>query len=111
MTAQLTIKDLNCKNCTNRVVNANDDWFCKVTREEIGGEFELVCTEKHGCCHHPLALQVLAAPVIEELGKEEKEQIEIYQNATAKNEEVYHQGIVFVIQMAIKLLKEGVKKP
>jgi hypothetical protein len=102
----LTIKDLNCGNCPGPCPVLFGTCF-----DDREDNSHTSITRVIGCASHPSALQVLAAPVIEELGKEEKEQIEIYQNATAKNEEVYHQGIVFVIQMAIKLLKEGVKKP
>ena len=117
MTAPLTIKDLNCGNCTNdecEYHELNND--CKAYNVKTGKiRAETLqaqkITAKAGCALHPLALQALAAPTIEELEKEEKEQIGIYQNATTMNEEVYHQGIVFGIQRAAKLLKEGVKKP
>jgi hypothetical protein len=121
MTEKLTIKDLKCSTCPNKEVRKSSGfgrerprckitgWFLDIPRpgQSIQTEFVGVV----GCASHPLALQVLAAPVIEELGKEEKEQIKIYQNATTMNEEVYHQGIVFGIQRAAKLLKEGVRKP
>ncbi|MEN6396769.1 MAG: hypothetical protein ABFC78_09830 [Methanoregula sp.] len=112
MTEKLTIKDLNCGNCGNhRLIGRIPDIDECAIMDHTPTREEIKFIKKWGCIHNPLALQVLATPVMEELGKEEKDQIEIYQNATTKNEEVYHQGIVFGIQRAAKLLKEGVKKP
>ena len=28
------------------------DWFCKITGDELGGEFEIATHEKYGCASH-----------------------------------------------------------
>jgi len=112
MTENLTIKDLNCGNCTTICCGFHPD--CVAYREPIFEErVEAVrwFVSVWGCARHPLALQVLAAPVIEELETEEKDRIYTYEHSTTMNEETYSQGIIWGIQKAIKLLKEGVNKP
>ena len=84
MTAPLTIKDLNCGNCTNRQCKAADAHgaiLCKIgvySGDYLSGvpRIRYWITKKQqehiaarGCASHPLALQVLAGPVIEELEK------------------------------------------
>ena len=109
----LTIKDLNCGNCPKHSIKAHPirSGNIHMCGDDRIDDMAPSVTKERGCASHPLALQVLAGPVIEELEKEEKEQIGIYQSATTMNEEVYHQGIVFGIQRGATLLKEGVKKP
>jgi hypothetical protein len=107
MTEKLTIKDLNCGNCTIETCDKHPknrpspkhplelrQWYttANATIEEVG------------CARHPLALQVLAAPVIEELERRVAE----YQE-TAKRIECSHPSYVASgIEEAIKLLKGGV---
>ena len=103
MTTKLTIKDLNCGNCGKCEKNPNDDYFCAVTNTEIDfTDFE--STELRGCCLHPLALQVLAGPVIEELER---------RNARSKkmNVGMLCTGVREGREEAIKLLNGGVKEP
>ena len=102
-TEKHTIKDLHCENCNKCEKNPNDDYFCAVTNTEIDfTDFE--STKLRGCASHPLALQVLAAPVIEELEMRVAE----YQE-TAKRIECPHPSYVASgIEEAIKLLKERV---
>jgi hypothetical protein len=103
MTEKLTIKDLNCGNCTTICCGFHPD--CVAYREPIFEErVEAVrwFVSVWGCARHPLALQVLAAPVIGEL----KERVSEYQE-TAKRIECPHPSYVASgIKEAIKLLKE-----
>ena len=69
MTEPLTIKDLNCENNCNHLDISNVSDSCP--NEEICGLHGCTITpeikswiEIHGCPNHPLALQVLAKPVI-----------------------------------------------
>ena len=108
MTEKLTIKDLNCRNCGNQSTSR-----CPMKWEAFNGNSDKLSgfnsgNHSCGCLYHPLALQVLAAPVIEELEKEEKDRIYTYEHSTTMNEETYSQGIIWGIQKAIKLLKERV---
>jgi len=71
MTEPLTVKDLNCGNCIvpHKVVNAlsrHPKFYCNDVELPIA-TYQVVC--ERGCCTNPLALQVLAAPVIAELKK------------------------------------------
>ena len=70
MTEPLTIKDLNCENHCNHLCISDVKDSCP--NEEICGVHGCTITpeikswvEIHGCPNHPLALQVLAKPVIE----------------------------------------------
>ena len=113
MTTKLTIKDLNCQNCTNETCDKhpkNAPSQRQIYKVRQWYETAADTIKEVGCASHPLVLQVLAASVIGELEKEEEEQIGIYQNATTMNEEVYHQGIAFGIQRGAALLKGGVQK-
>jgi hypothetical protein len=73
MTEQLTIKDLNCSTCP-----IYDTIKCPYWKQVIESKFEDIVTTRRlkdivsftGCCYHPLALQVLAKPIIVELEKE-----------------------------------------
>lgn len=104
---RLTIKDLNCGNCPSYVSSTVRKGFMKCavsdyllnSMQNIEGHIKIV-----GCASHPLALQVLAGPVIEELGK---------RNARSKKMNVGElcAGVREGRGEAIKLLKEGVKKP
>ena len=69
MTEPLTVKDLNCGNCIvpHKVVNAlsrHPKFYCNDVELPIA-TYQVVC--ERGCCTNPLALQVLAAPVIAKL--------------------------------------------
>jgi len=61
----------HCGNCPNRIINPNDDWFCKVDGEELAGEIEVETTKRYGCASHPLAQAALR----EEGAKQERERI------------------------------------
>ncbi|MDD3019840.1 MAG: hypothetical protein PHX61_02520 [Alphaproteobacteria bacterium] len=73
---------------------------CEVSNYILNGMYDI---ESHigivGCTSHPLALEVLAEPVIEEL---EKQIEDAKKNVNWERVEGYGE--------AIKLLKEGVKK-
>jgi hypothetical protein len=65
-----TIKDLNCGNCS--VICCGFHPKCVATREPIFDQYAEAVrwfTSVWGCARHPLALRVLAAPIIEELEK------------------------------------------
>jgi hypothetical protein len=103
MTDKLTIKDLNCGNCPLHSVKAHpircygDIQLCDGKRVN---DMMPLTTRERGCASHPLALQILTAPVIEEL---ERLRDEI--------SPVYNEGRTGInITDAIKFLKEGVKK-
>ena len=75
MTEPLTIKDLNCSTCPNapeKEINKKYDnfetykYFCKLKQLWIFGT-AYNTMEITGCCLHPLALRVLAQPVIAKL--------------------------------------------
>jgi len=114
MTEPLSIKDLNCSTCS---------LFC----EGKGGDFEscpalnngkwagqpkvkiqslkkelLMFTKYIGCASHPLALQVLAAPVIKEL-----EKCITTWNENLQPSDDYESGIISGLDVAINLLKGG----
>ena len=61
----------HCGNCPNRIINPNDDWFCKVDGEELAGEIEVETTKRYGCASHPLAQAALR----EEGAKQERERV------------------------------------
>jgi hypothetical protein len=108
MTEPLTIKDLNCSTCPNKEMRHSygydrDRPSCKLTKwfldfpnpdETIVKDFVGVV----GCASHPLALQVLAGPVIAEL---EHMRGGFYVG-------VRGEGFIHGISTAISLLKEGV---
>jgi hypothetical protein len=69
MTAPLTVKVLNCGNCTipHKVVNGlsrHPKFYCNDVELPIS-TYQSVC--ERGCCTNPLALQVLAHNAVEEL--------------------------------------------
>ena len=71
MIKRLTIKDLNCGNCTVRECGFNPE--CIADRSplfKVRSEAVLWFTSIWGCARHPLALQVLAAPIIEALNRQ-----------------------------------------
>lgn len=106
---KLTIKDLKCATCTRKDCDLSNEHLedtKKTNILDVGRIMIMRCTtEMHGCASHPLALQVIVVPVIEELEKEEKDRIFIYEHSTTMNEETYNQGIIWGIQKAINLLK------
>jgi hypothetical protein len=74
MTEPLTIKDLNCDTCpTTKCFHHPMHWktssqcWSKADHEKVW-EF----TKEYGAACHPLALQVLAGPVIAELERRRK---------------------------------------
>ena len=99
MTLKLTIKNLNCGNCPGPCPVLFGSFF------EGRAESEMApITKAVGCASHPLALQVMAAPVIEELEKRNKQDPTLGIGVpTSQKKEGYRE--------AINLLKEGVKKP
>ena len=103
MTTKLTIKDLNCGNCPNdQECPTYDDIKVPPDAQRRRRWERSQVTGKVGCASHPLALQVLAGPVIEELEK---------RNARSKKMNVGElcAGVREGRSEAIKLLKEGVK--
>ncbi len=114
MTEKVTIKDLTCKTCTRKKIQDQEgdiliSWYCIPLKMEMGrdpdmDDDDLTIMDRCGCAHHPLTLQVLAGPVIEELERHVAE----YQE-TAKRIECPHPSYVASgIEEAIKLLKERV---
>jgi len=98
MTEQLTIKDLNCSTCQHyqyKIVETEGE-YCLIADEFIDNSTDHM--EKVGCASHPLALQVLAGPVITEL---EHMRGGFYVG-------VRGEGFIHGISTAINLLKEGV---
>ena len=70
MSDKLTIKDLNCQNCTIEECDLHPkhkpaDRHRLVLRQWYATSTDAI--KGAGCASHPLALQVLVAPVIEEL--------------------------------------------
>jgi hypothetical protein len=95
-----TIKDLNCENC-----NVNKNMLSRYGMNcEVCGNIDPNTINKTGCASHPMALQVLAGPVIEELEKT------IKTNSRWPKLEPYYQGVNAMCENTIKLLKEGVKE-
>lgn len=99
----------SCGTCTNRETNANQDSFCKISGEELGGEFEFECTGRYGCLSHPQAREYLNKEVIEELETRIKRM-----GSHSQTMELEDKSTVRILQNAyvttIKLLKEGVQK-
>ena len=70
MIEPLSIKDLNCRTCPHKIKSTQRLGFMKcdlsnylITPDTpIGDHMEIV-----GCASHPLALQVFAQPIVEEL--------------------------------------------
>jgi hypothetical protein len=83
-----TIKDLNCENC-----NVNKNMLSRYGMNcEVCGNIDPNTINKTGCASHPMALQVLAGPVIEEL------------------ERMQYNSEDLPLNEIIKLLKDGVKE-
>jgi hypothetical protein len=105
----ITKKDLNCGNCplyttTSHPIYPSDIHYCGTERIS---EHQKDCTTHKGCASHPLALQVLAEPVIEEL----YERITLLGNAHGHNANLSGGNLSIVLyQDVIKLLKGEVKK-
>ena len=108
MTEKLTIKDLNCRNCGNQSTSR-----CPMKWEAFNGNSDKLSgfnsgNHSCGCLYHPLALQVLAAPVIEEL----EERITLLENARGHNMNLSGGNLsITLYREVIQLLKEGVMKP
>ena len=106
MTAPLTIKDLNCPNCPDHSENKYTD-FCggyPMARDDPTEIIEFI--RVHGCALPPLALQVLAGPVIEEL----ENRITLLENARGHNMNLSGGNLsISLYRDMITLLKEGVK--
>lgn len=104
MTTKLTIKDLHCGNCTRPIGKPGGTDDCPLSIPAHLDVAVVNCIEIIGCASHPLALQVLTGPVIEELER---------RNASSKkmNVGMLCTGVREGREEAIKLLKEGVKKP
>jgi hypothetical protein len=65
MAEPLSTKDLNCKTCTINTCRMNPCNNPEMKQEGVYFVFDAFMEK--GCASHPLALQVLAQPVIEEL--------------------------------------------
>lgn len=107
MTEKLTIKDLNCGNCGNQSTSQ-----CPMKWEAFNGNSDKLSgfnsgNHSCGCLYHPLALQVLAAPVIEELEREIKDQRELQSHHRGSHSEV-HRKMGDALEYAIQLLKGDV---
>ena len=108
MTEKLTIKDLNCRNCGNQSTSR-----CPMKWEAFNGNSDKLSgfnsgNHSCGCLYHPLALQVLAAPVIEEL----EERITLLENTRGHNTNLSGGNLsITLYRDMIELLEEGVNKP
>lgn len=113
MTEQLTIKDhpCNCATCTNKScpVFGREPPITEemIRKSKIADEVDkaralifMDSTGWIGCMFHPLALQVLAGPVIAELNKRE--------HNIGMHPCALESGRIGGYNEAIKLLKEGV---
>ena len=102
MTTKLTIKDLNCGNCPNdQECPTYDDIKVPPDAQRRRRWERRQATGKVGCASHPLALQVLAGPVIEELERRAKQA-----------EAIDGKGMLILgYTEAIKLIEGGVKEP
>ena len=110
MTDKLTIKDLNCGNCPKHSIKAHPirSGNIHMCGDDRIDDIAPSVTREHGCASHPLALQVLAAPVIGELEK----RITMLENARGHNMNLSGGNLsINLYKDVIKLLKEGVKKP
>jgi hypothetical protein len=122
MTEKVTIKDLTCKTCTRKKIQDQEgdiliSWYCIALKMEMGrdpdmDDDDLTIMDRCGCAHHPLTLQVLAGPVIAEL-ENMKTNAHKRMNACLDlgNDGNWQGGKEEAFEEAIKLLKEGVKKP
>jgi len=102
MTAPLTIKDLNCSTCPNRIIAPIGSRVCTILTVEHPDSYQIgipFYQEVVGCASHPLALQVLAAPVIKEL-----EKCITTWNENLQPSDDYESGIISGLDVAIKLL-------
>ncbi len=96
MSEPLTIKDLNCSTC-----NTNCNVMPKSKRKEDANflspryHARHLAVEMMGCASHPLALQVMAAPVIAEL---EQLKGNVYQDFGGRN-------AYYAYEITTKLLK------
>jgi hypothetical protein len=79
--------------CSHPLIESNDNLTKYIGLDEYLRTFVL------GCASHPLALQVLAKPVIEELEKT------IRTNSKWSNLEPYYMGVNAMCEATIKLLK------
>ena len=102
MTEPLIIKDLNCSTCTNDKCYHHPQHFRKVCLwSEADHKKVWEFTKGYGAICHPLALQVLAAPVIAEL--------ENYIKCNNRFKiEPYYAGVNAISEHVIELLKGGV---
>lgn len=104
----LTIEDLNCTNCPHAEKTNSDIYPFKCTISKpvpmMVHCWALAWMRYTGCALHPLALQVLAAPVVGELERRAN-QAEPFGEYPASGKGLYLLGIA----EAIKLLKD-VKK-
>jgi hypothetical protein len=106
---KLTIKDLNCGNCTNyktapHPIYPYDIHYCGSERIS---ERQKYCTEDKGCASHPLALQVLAASMIEVLERQNSEYAQKAIDSKDINRAMLYAGESIGLGKAIKLLYDG----
>ncbi len=109
MITKLTIKDLNCENCPNdQECPTYDDIKVPPDAQRRRRWERRQVTGKVGCASHPLAPQVLAGPVIEELEKRAAHAAE-GENSRDDFKLEWKAGRT-AYEEAIRFLKEGVKK-
>jgi hypothetical protein len=102
----------NCETCSNRVINANDDWFCTVTNDLISF-IEIDFSKMYGCLSHPQARECLMDPVLKELKRQEtnytNKMLDQISRGNIHLEDEFG-GISKGFSRAITLIKDGVKK-
>jgi len=105
MTEPLSIKDLNCSTCTNK----DPYGYCPIDGWKVIGNHCTTVQESFtgmcGCASHPLALQVLAKPIIDELECELKDQRVLEETHYRKEHAAIHKAIGDTVEYAIGLLK------
>lgn len=107
MTEPLSIKDLTCPTCTDSTcwLNGKNVYYKKAYSSKLNKDHQRDIAEhrdaimKKGCASHPLALQVLAQPVVAELGRRSKEKSANYDPQYYRDE-----GRRDAYEEAIKLL-------
>jgi len=109
MTEPLSIKDLNCSTCTNDKCYHHPQHFRKVCLwSEADHKKVWEFTKGYGAICHPLALQVLAAPVIAELERQHADLIDIELHTPESHNDVVNDSYkADGIQISINILKGG----
>jgi hypothetical protein len=105
MTEPLTIKDLNCGNCSSLKIDSDGDLWCEKRNWLFTKEFREEDIVVVGCASHPLALQVLAQPVVVKLERLMTEARQEHDGAMSYGLRLDRRGKVDAMELAIKLLK------